>query len=269
MKPTSIQEGDRIILLESSEQETEKEKERKLEKFRIHVVNDTVKIPGLGILNLSNLVGKSYGSSIEIGRRKYYLMRPTIVDKIETIKRKAQIINPKDAAIITMYSNIGPGDTVIEAGIGSGALSLALCDRVRPNGKVISYEIREEFANIARKNLEDASLANLHELKLKDITKGIDEKDVDAVVLDLPEPWEAIPHAYQALLPSGSLAVYSPTVPQMELSVKKMWEVGFIEVKPFEILQRDWFIAEKSTRPSFDMQGHTAFLVIGRKILKK
>jgi tRNA (adenine57-N1/adenine58-N1)-methyltransferase len=269
MKSAFIEEGDSVILLESSEFVTEKERERTCEKIRISVIKDTVKLQGLGVLNLSNLIGKSYGSSIEIGRKKYYLMRPNIIDKIETIKRKAQIINPKDSAIITMYCSIGAGDTVIEAGIGSGALTLALCDRVRPNGKVISYEIREEFANIAKKNLEDSGLAYLHELKLKDITKGIDENNVDAIVLDLPEPWDAIPHAYQSLIPSGSLAVYSPTVPQMELSVKKMWDVGFIEVKPFEILKRDWFIAEKSTRPSFDMQGHTAFIVVGRKILKE
>ncbi|MEM2900701.1 MAG: tRNA (adenine-N1)-methyltransferase [Thermoplasmata archaeon] len=269
MKSTTVEEGDTVILLSSSEFETEKERERKCEKIRICIIRDTIKLPGLGVLNLSNLIGKRYGSSIEMGRKKYYLMRPNIVDKIETIKRKAQIINPKDSAIITMYSGIGAGDTVIEAGIGSGALTIALCDRVRPDGKVISYEIKEEFVNLAKKNLEEVGLDHLHEVKLKDITKGIDEKDVDAIVLDLPEPWEAIPHAYHALIPGGSLAVYSPTVPQMELSVKKMWEAGFVEVKPFEILQRDWFIAEKSTRPSFDMQGHTAFIVVGRKILKE
>ncbi len=268
MRPKIIEEGAMVIILEALEGGADKEREREIQKTRITVVNDTVKVPGIGIVNMSKMIGIPYGSKFELGRRTFYLMRPTVVDKIETLRRKAQIILPKDSAMIEMYCDIGAGDTVVEAGIGSGALSIALCDRVRPNGRVVSYELREEFAKVARANIEDAGYGTMHEVRIRDITKGIDEKDVDAVVLDMPEPWEAVAHAHSALAPSGCIATYSPTVAQMEMSAKKMWEVGFVEVKPFEVLMRDWYIAEQSTRPSFDMRGHTGFVVVGRKIEK-
>ena len=179
--------------------------------------------------------------------------------------RKTQIIYPKDIALIVLYSGIGPGSRVVEAGTGTGALTSALAHYVKPNGKVYSYEIRQEFIETAKKNIERAGLADFVELKHKDITQGIEERNVDAVILDLATPWLVVPHAHKALKPSGSFVSFSPTIDQVIKTVEALKENGFIGMETFECLIRGMQIERGKTRPQTLMTGHTGYITFARK----
>jgi tRNA (adenine57-N1/adenine58-N1)-methyltransferase len=168
-----------------------------------------------------------------------------------------------------MNCSIEPGQTVLEAGIGSGSLTIALASAIAPTGKVISYDIREEFIDHAMKNLRQAGLAQLVTTKLKDVTEGIDEKDLDAVILDIPNPWAAVEHAWNALRVGGSLCSYSPLISQVEQTVREIEGHQFIEVKTLENIQREMVVSVHGTRPSFDMLGHTGYLTFARKVLQR
>lgn len=249
-----IKEGDIVVLIDQQR------------KHLVKVTSGAKKIPGIGIYDASQLIGKKYGTTIQIGSKKYTIMKPSIIDKIETLKRKAQIILPKDSATILMYCDIKSGDTVLESGIGSGAMTAALANAVKPGGKVIVYEIRDDFARIGRDNIEDMNFGDYIEIKLKDVTKEIDEKELDAVVLDIPNPWDAIKGVYDSLKVCGHFASYSPTTNQVELTVKELRKYNFIGIKTIELLEREIVVGERGTRPSFEMLGHTGYLTFARKI---
>lgn len=249
-----IKKGDLIIL---------KDLEK---KYIVRVTNEAKKIPGIGVYNTGQLIGKKYGTAVQIGNREYAIMKPSIVDKIETLKRKAQIILPKDSAAILMHCDIKSGDTVLEGGIGSGAMTAALANAVKPRGKVIVYDIRQDFADIGRENIRNMGFDEYVEIKLKDVTKEIDEKELDAVVLDIPNPWDAIKGVYDSLTVCGHFASYSPTINQVELTVKELRKYSFIEVKTIELLEREIVVGERGTRPSFDMLGHTGYITFARKV---
>ncbi|MEW5761109.1 MAG: methyltransferase domain-containing protein, partial [Candidatus Thermoplasmatota archaeon] len=162
-------------------------------------VEDELREYNFGIYNPIKLLGHSYGSNLRIGRVEYTLFRAGIVDIISSLKRKTQIITPKDIGTIIINCNIIPGAKVVEGGVGTGALTIALASFVSPNGKVIGYENKLETIEIAKKNIISVGLDELVLIKEKDIKEGIDEKDIDAVILDIPDPWEVIKHAYKAL----------------------------------------------------------------------
>jgi tRNA (adenine57-N1/adenine58-N1)-methyltransferase catalytic subunit len=189
-----------------------------------------------------------------------------VQDKLQGLHRNAQIILPRDAAQILMYCSIEPGQTVLEAGIGSGSLTIALASAIGSTGKVISYDIREEFVEHAMKNLKQAGLEKRVTTKLKDVTAGIDETDLDAVILDIPNPWVAVPHAWKALKVGGYLCTYSPLISQVEQTVRTIEGLGFIETKTYENIQREMVVSSHGTRPSFDMLGHTGYLTFARKV---
>jgi len=157
---------------------------------------------------------------------------------------------------------------VLESGIGSGSLTTALANSVAPSGKVFSYDNRDDFIKHAIKNLKQAGLNELVTTKNKDITKGIDEKDLDAVILDIPNPWAAVGHAWNALKTGGYLCCYSPLISQVEKTVKEIKKYGFIEVKTIENIQREMIVSDRGTRPRFNMLGHTGYLTFARKIIK-
>ena len=186
---------------------------------------------------------------------------------MQALKRHAQIILPKDAAQIILNCSIEHGNIVLEAGIGSGSLTIALANTVAPTGRVISYDIRRDFIEHAMKNIRNAGLEEYVTAKLKDVTLDIDEKELDAVVLDIPNPWDAVKHAWKALKTGGYLCSYSPLISQVEKTVHEIWKHGFIEIKTFENLQREMVVSKHGTRPSFDMLGHTGYLTFARKIL--
>ncbi|MEM1549933.1 MAG: tRNA (adenine-N1)-methyltransferase [Candidatus Methanomethylicia archaeon] len=221
-----------------------------------------------GYLDTNNIIGKRYGSKVKshIGF-EFYVLKPTIRDYIMKSLRKTQIIYPKDIAVIIHYSGIGPGSRVIEAGTGSGALTMALAYYVKPDGKVYSYESREEHIKIAKKNLERAGLMEYVELKLKDVTQGFDEEDVDAVMLDVATPWLVVNNAYKALADWGVFVSYSPTIEQVIKTVEALEKSNFIGIECIENIQRRWKVKVNETRPETIMIGHTGYIVFARKIL--
>jgi tRNA (adenine57-N1/adenine58-N1)-methyltransferase len=167
-----------------------------------------------------------------------------------------------------MFSGIGPGSRVVEAGTGTGALTTALAHYVKPDGKVYSYEIREEFLKTAEKNLKRAGLVDFVELKNKDVTAGIDERDIDSVILDLATPWLVVPHAYDALKPCGTLVSFSPTIDQVVKTVEALNENGFADIETVECLMRGMQTERGKTRPQTLMTGHTGYITFARKATK-
>jgi tRNA (adenine57-N1/adenine58-N1)-methyltransferase len=196
---------------------------------------------------------------------EFAVLDPRLVDLYEKLPRAGSVLLKKDLGFILAYTGVGTGDVVVDAGTGSGALAMFLANIVRPSGKVYTYEIREEFAEIARNNFEKAGLQEFIEIKCKDITKGIDEENVDLITLDLPEPWKVVPHAYVALKRGGFLMAYSPYVEQVKKTVKALTEGSFKAVKTFEIFEREIEVSKKGVRPKTRMYGHTAYLTFARK----
>jgi tRNA (adenine57-N1/adenine58-N1)-methyltransferase len=222
-----------------------------------------------GFIKFDDLIGKEYGSTIlsSLGV-EFIALKPLLRDYIMKSMRKTQITYPKDIALIVMFSGIGPGSHVVEAGTGTGALTTALAHYVKPEGKVYSYEIREEFLKTAEKNLKRASLVDLVELKNKDVTAGIDESFVDAVILDLATPWLVASHAYNALKPCGTIISFSPTIDQVVKTVEALNENGFTDVETVECLMRGMQTERGKTRPQTLMTGHTGYITFARKALK-
>jgi tRNA (adenine57-N1/adenine58-N1)-methyltransferase len=237
-----------------------------LKKIIVDTNGKTDKIRGIGVIDPKTLVGKEYGSKLEIGNKRFWLLIPSLQDKLQGLHRQAQIILPRDAAHILMNCSIEPGQTVLEAGIGSGSLTIVLASAVAPNGKVISYDIREEFIDHAMKNLRQSGLTQYVTTKIKDVTEGIDEKDLDAIILDIPNPWAAVEHAWNVLKVGGYLCSYSPLISQVEQTVRTIEQHPFIECKTFENIQREMIVSKHGTRPSFDMLGHTGYLTFARKV---
>ncbi len=236
-------------------------------RYFVNTEGKTDKIRGVGVFDPKNLVGKELGKQIEIGSKKYWILRPSIMDKLIGLKRKAQIILPKDIAQIIINCSIQSGYNVLEAGVGSGSLTTALASIVAPTGKVISYDTREDFIDHAMKNLKTAGLEKYVKILKKDITKSISEKNLDAIILDIPNPWDAVNHAYKSLKVGGYICCYSPLVSQLEQTVNQMRKNSFIEIKSYENIQREMIVGERGTRPSFNMLGHTGYLTFARKIL--
>ena len=222
-----------------------------------------------GYIQLGDLIGKKYGTRIPSSMGiEFVALKPILRDQIFKVKRKTQISYPKDIALIVMFSGIGPGNRVVEAGTGTGALTSALAHYVRPNGSVHTYEVRPEFREMAIKNLERAGVSDYVELKNKDVTEGIDETEVDAVILDLATPWLVVPHAYSALKASGVIVSFSPTVDQIVKTTEALAENGFVDVETVEALMRFMQVERGKTRPQTVMTGHTGYITFARKAVK-
>ncbi len=222
-----------------------------------------------GFIQLGDLVEKEYGTCVTSSMGvEFVALRPTIRDYIFKIQRRTQISYPKDIALILVFSGVGPGSHVVEAGTGTGALTSALAFYVKPAGHVCSYEIRQEFAEMALKNLKRARLSEYVELKSKDITEGIDEEEVDAVVLDMATPWLVVPHAYSALKGGGAMVSFSPTIDQVVKTVEALKENGFVAIETVESLMREMQIERGKTRPQTIMTAHTGYITFARKAFK-
>ena len=222
-----------------------------------------------GYIQLGDLIGKEYGTRIASSMGiEFVALKPTLRDHIFKTSRRTQISYPKDISLIIMYSGIGPGSRVVEAGTGTGALTSAIAHYIKPSGRVYSYEVRQEFQKNAKKNLERAGLLDYVELKEGDVTEGIEEKDADAVVLDLATPWLVVPHAYTALKGSGVLVSFSPTIDQVVKVVEALTEHGFVGVETVETLMRFMQVERGKTRPQTVMTGHTGYITFARKALE-
>ncbi|MGI0053802.1 MAG: tRNA (adenine-N1)-methyltransferase [Thermoplasmata archaeon] len=222
-------------------------------------------VEGQGVLDLGPLIGELPGATIRWGSRPYRAIRPTLADLLGHLTRKAQIITPKDAQHLLLFGGVGPGRTVAEAGAGSGALTLVLAHAVGPSGRVLSYDRRADFLEVARHNVRRGGLADRVEFRERDVVAaGFEATGLDGIVLDLPEPWGVLEHARSALVPGGSLALYTPTYNQLERGVRELRAQGFEEVRSVELLERSLHVGEGGTRPEFEMLGHTGFLTGAR-----
>ncbi len=219
-----------------------------------------------GILDHDDMIGMSEGASVagSTGRR-FLVLRPTLSDVVLKMPRGAQVIYPKDLAAILMEADIAPGARVLEAGVGSGALSMAL---LRAGASVVGYELREDFAGRARANVTAALGPSApYRVELRDVYAGIDEHGLDRVVLDLPEPWRALCHLRGRLRPGGILCAYLPTINQTAELRRALDEGGFGLTRTIEVLYRTWHIERRSVRPDHRMVGHTGFVTSARLLL--
>lgn len=219
-----------------------------------------------GIVNIEDIIGKPYGSEVVTSLGVSLKILPVdYLDHLERIARKTQIIYPKDMAYIALIANVRSGSRVVECGTGSGALTSYLAGMVGPDGKVFTYEVRKDFQENAMKNLERLGLEKFVEFKLKDITKGIDEREVDAVILDMATPWLVVGEAQKALRVGGRLVSFSPTINQVEKTVDAMEKAEFINIKTVELIMRGYKVKVNETRPDTLMIGHTGYIVSGRR----
>jgi len=219
-----------------------------------------------GVLKEAELAKINYSGFIKTHTGKvFFILKPSIIDLIEKMEKRAQIVYPKDSAMIVGLTGLTSGSRVVEAGTGVAGLTLMLAKSVRPEGKVYSYEIRSEHQEEAKKHLEEADLLKYVELKNKNIYEGIDEKELDAVILDLPEPWNVADHARKALKFGGFLVSYSPSMEQVKKFVLSLPR-NFQDTTTMEVLIREWEISEQRCRPNTRMVGHTGFITITRKM---
>lgn len=186
-------------------------------------------------------------------------------DYIELMDRRCSIILPKDLGIMAAYTCLGSGHRVLEAGTGAGAATIFLGNIVGDTGHVYSYELREDFAKIADKNIKGFGLGNVT-VKCQDVNEGVDEKDLDLVFLDLPKPWEVVEHAKDALKFGGYLVAYTPYIDQVKLLTRILKKRDFADLKSIECIMREIEVKDRGVRPKTRMQGHTGYLTFGRKV---
>lgn len=219
------------------------------------------------------LIGRPDGSVVTLsGGKKMLALRPTFGDYVLKMPRGAQVLYPKDLALMPMWADVYPGARVFEAGTGSGALTMALLRAVGPRGLVVTYEMREEFSRTALKNIDRymGPVPNLVSLQ-QNAYEGIDLLEdgipFDRVILDLPEPWQVVPHAAKALRSGGIYLSFVPTVPQIVQTVEALERaMVFGLVHTFETLLRTWSVQGRSVRPDHRMVAHSGFITVARKV---
>ncbi len=253
-----IREGDYVVLFLRPDK-----------KYLIKVSKGKVLHTHEGYIEHDKIIGLRNGDYVEssLGRR-FYVFRPNLRDYISKIRRRTQILYPKDIGLIILYAGIGPGSIVVEAGTGSGALAGILAYLVRPHGRVYSYEVRADLIEDALRNIEILGVRDYITIKNKDITRGIDEKEVDAVILDMATPWTVVPHAREALKGGGAFISFSPTIEQAIKTARELEKEGFVEVEIVETLLRRWRLGNLGSRPETFIVGHTGFLVFARRCIE-
>ncbi|HTZ07833.1 MAG TPA: tRNA (adenine-N1)-methyltransferase [Acidimicrobiales bacterium] len=221
-----------------------------------------------GILAHDAVLGRPEGSTVAASTgRRFLVLRPTLGDVVLKMPRGAQVIYPKDLGAILLAADIGPGMRVLEAGVGSGALSMAL---LRAGAEVIGYEVRPDFAAGARANVAAwAGPDPRYRVEERDVYAGIDEEELDRVVLDLPEPWRALGPVARALRPGGIVLAYVPSVTQVAALRAGLGRGPFGMAETFEVLRRTWHVEERSVRPDHRMVAHTGFLTTARRLVEE
>ncbi len=223
-----------------------------------------------GLVEHDTLIGRPDGSIAVTARGTRLLaLRPTFAEAVVDRRRRAQPIYPKDLGAILVFADVFPGARVLETGTGTGALTIALLRAVGSGGHVTSVELREEFLGLARSAVEEAFgevPANL-ELRAGDAYGDLAERDLDRVLLDLPEPWQAVGWVKAALRPGGIVFALCPNISQVQRFTEALREAGgFGMVEVLELLQRGWTVRGRSLRPAHRMVAHTAFLVFARRL---
>jgi tRNA (adenine57-N1/adenine58-N1)-methyltransferase len=253
-----LQEGEPVLLVDRKQR-------RYLITLRAGAVSD---LRGGKLLH-DELLGTDEGRTVTTSLgEKLVLLRPTLAEFILEMPRGAQVIYPKDLSVILLAGDIYPGARVLEAGTGSGALTMTLLRAVGRDGRVYSYEVRPEFARVASANIA-RYLGPVDHLVLReqDVYTGIPDQPLDRIVLDVPEPWRVVEAAAGALRPGGILVTYLPTVPQVAQVVETIRRSGaFAMIETTETLLRPWNIEGASVRPAHRMVAHTAFLTTARRV---
>lgn len=252
-----FQEGDMALLID-----------RKSRRYLLTLRADRAFHSHVGVLPHSEIIGATPGAWFRTSKGQVLLaVRPTFADYVQEMPRVTQVVYPKDLGAILMAADIFPGALVVEGGLGTGALTAALLRAVGPGGRVVVYEIEPTYIARGLENVRAAvpDIANL-EVRTVSIYEGIAERGADRVVLDVPEPWHAVPHVAEALAPSGVLLCYLPTILQVHQLVLALQRDGrFQMVETSEVLVRPWHVTEHSVRPVHRMVAHTAFLVAARR----
>jgi len=220
-----------------------------------------------GVIKHEELIGKPWGSQVfSHTGAPFYLLQPSLADLLNELPRTTQILYPKDIGYILIQMGVSEGQTVMEAGTGSGSMTIALASAVGPQGKVISYEQKQDTQNLARKNLERINLASRVDFKLRDIQDGFDETDADAFFLDVQNPYDYIPQVRAALKTGGFFGTLLPTFNQVEKVLYALKKNDFAFVEVCELMLRYYKTNPARLRPTDRMVAHTGFLVFGRKI---
>ena len=217
-----------------------------------------------GVLAHDQLLGSPEGTTYRTSHGAWILaLRPTLNDVVLKMPRGAQVIYPKDLGPIVIMADLRPGVRVLESGVGSGALSMAM---LRAGASIVGYELRDDFAQRASDNVARFApdLASGYRVELRDCYEGIDERHLDRIVLDLPEPWRVVEHAEVALRTGGILVAYTPTIGQATTLRQRLDDSRFAFAETLEVLQRTWHIEGQSVRPDHRMVAHTGFLTSAR-----
>jgi tRNA (adenine57-N1/adenine58-N1)-methyltransferase len=253
-----MQAGERVLLIDT--------------KRRRHLITLT---PGqqfhthAGMVEHDNLIGSEEGITVRTSHgQRLVVLRPTLGEYVLEMPRGAQVIYPKDLGPILVLADVFPGARVLESGVGSGALTLALLRAVGPTGSVIGYELRDDFALRAQRNVEAFLGSDLPlRVEVRDAYEGIDERGLDRVLLDLPEPWHLVGHLEQALRPGGIVVSYLPTIGQVAKLREALDASAFGMAETCEVLQRGWHVEGQSVRPDHRMVAHTGFLTVARLLV--
>jgi len=222
-----------------------------------------------GSIALNEVLGRREGSAVRTSAgERMIVLRPRLIDYVVEMPRQTGLVYPKDAAFVLAWADVFPGARVVEAGLGSGALTLMLLRALGPRGALTCYEVRAEFVPHALANLERffgqrPSLV----VRERDIYDGIVETDLDRVILDLPEPWRVVAHAASALRAGGIFCAYNPSMAQVQHTVAALRaHRRFAAIETLEVLYRSWVVRDEVVRPEQQMVGHTGFLTVARRL---
>lgn len=253
---STIQAGDIVLVVSNDRHE-----------FLVRVTPGNRLETHRGMVEHQAMVGQPWGSTLltHLGH-PFLLLEPSLEKLIRSVKRTTQIVYPKDIGYLLLKLNIGPGSVVVEAGTGSGGLTLALARMVQPHGHVYTYEARESMQALARKNLERLGWDPYVTFKLRDIAEGFDERDVDALFLDVREPWHYLEQAHAALKSGGFFGALVPTTNQVSELLKGLYRTGFGFVEVEEILLRAYKPVPERLRPQDQMVAHTGYLIFARAL---
>ena len=220
-----------------------------------------------GVVKHDDLIGKPWGAQIfSHTGAPFFLLQPSLADVLHDLPRTTQILYPKDIGFILVQMGVSEGQTVMEAGTGSGSMTIAMASAVGPTGRVVSYEQKQDTQNLARKNLERLGLASRVDLKLRDIQEGFDETDADAFFLDVQNPFDYIAQVRATLKPGGFFGTLLPTFNQVEKVLYALKNNNFAFVEVCELMLRYFKTNPARIRPTDRMVAHTGFLVFARKI---
>ena len=251
--------GDRVLLVDN--------------KGRRHLV--TLEAGGqfhthAGIVAHDDLIDHPDGTTVRTSRgARLEAVRPTLAEYVLEMPRGAQVIYPKDIGPILVLADVSPGNRILESGVGSGALTTALLRALGPTGHVTGYEIREDFSKRALTNVHGFLGSDVPlDVEVRDVYEGIDERDLDRIILDLPEPWRVVKHALGALRPGGILLAYLPTILQVGRLREELANAPFGMVETLEVLHRTWHVEGQSIRPDHRMVAHTGFLTHARLLVR-